>query len=1190
MAISGSSELFTMKFGSFDTLAPLRNYKKMVEFKTMARGIIQSGDICILGLDVGSTTTKAVLVRKRDDVILASVYLRTNGDPVGASRQCYRTIIKQVSRTVDLKEISIIGLGVCGSGRQIAGLHALTDGVINEIIAHATAAVYFDPGVDTIFEIGGQDAKYTYITNGVSSDYAMNEACSAGTGSFLEEAAFETLGIQMEDIADIALESEKPPNFNDQCAAFIASDIKNAIHEGIKHEDIVAGLVYSISMNYSNRVKGNRPVGAKVFMQGGVCYNRAVPLAMAGLTGKPIIVPPEPGLMGAYGVALAVKKRIETGLMPTERFDLEELVERNVQYGSSFICKGGSETCDRRCEIAIVELAGKKYPFGGACNRYYNLRNKIKYDVAKLDLVRFRQHLIFSKYGRPLKDEKKTTYRGRIGLNRSFMVHTYYPLYATFFNELGFKTVLPDVYAQEGIDQRGAPFCYPGELSHGFFHTLLHMDDPPDFIFLPHFKALPVTNGNSSSQVCPFVQGETFYLQTTFREKLDDLKRKGTLVLSPLLNFSKGLESAKKPLIETARHMGMSRKTARIAFEKALQQQKKCTAEMQAIGKRALAELEAEPTGIGVVIFARPYNGLVEEAHMGIPNKLASRGVRVIPLDFLMLDGEESRRHMYWGMGQLILKAARIVQKHPQLFGTFITNFSCGPDSFLIGYFRELMGSKPSLTLELDSHTADAGLETRIEAFLDIVTAYRQLLDNKKIKPRKRPFTSARTELRNGVPRVITSSSESLPMNDPRVTLLLPSMGKLASEALTAIFRGSGFNAKAHPPADEAVLKLGRANTSCKECLPLILTTGTLLSYINNGKRTDEVLVYFMVTGSGPCRFGQYYVFMEDLVRRLGIPNVALFSLSSENSYAGLGNGFYRKAWWGVIVSDVMEDIRSMLLANAVDVDPAMDVFNEEWVLILTELERGSLAHLEKQLIRTAERFNRIPQKLPIAEVPIISLNGEIFVRRDSLSRRYLTEYLAVKGFASVCSPVAEWLHYSDYLVEKNLVDYSMSMTEKLAFISKRKIMARDEACLKSILSRSGLVHAKPLNIKTIINNAIPFISTNLAGEAILTVGASITEVASHTCGVIAIGPFGCMPNRMSEAILNETMNCKVKLATDPKNVRLQDTLDGIENLPFLAIESDGSPFPQVITAKLETFCLRAERLHSRMLASGKEL
>ncbi|MBT8363867.1 MAG: activase, partial [Deltaproteobacteria bacterium] len=208
----GRSRLLLTEVATFDKLPPLPHYANQVEFKTMENGMVQPADSCMLGLDVGSTTTKAVLMRTTDNAMLASVYLRTSGDPVGASRQCYRSILEQVRRQIDPAQISITGLGVTGSGRQIAGLHALTDGVINEIIAHATAAVYFDPKVDTIFEIGGQDAKYTYITNAVPSDYAMNEACSAGTGSFLEEAALETLGVKMEDIADIALKGQGPPN------------------------------------------------------------------------------------------------------------------------------------------------------------------------------------------------------------------------------------------------------------------------------------------------------------------------------------------------------------------------------------------------------------------------------------------------------------------------------------------------------------------------------------------------------------------------------------------------------------------------------------------------------------------------------------------------------------------------------------------------------------------------------------------------------------------------------------------------------------------------------------------------------------------------------------------------------------------------------------------------------------------
>jgi len=1182
----GISNLLKENVVSFDTLPFLQNFEDRVEFKTIEMGEIQSGEVCILGLDVGSTTTKAILLKKTNDAILSYVYLRTNGDPVGASRECYRSLLNQIKEKVSPSTITIEGLGICGSGRQIAGLHALTDGVINEIIAHSTAAVYFDEKVDTLFEIGGQDAKYTYITNGVPSDYAMNEACSAGTGSFLEESAYETLGIKMEDIAAVALKGKNPPNFNDQCAAFIASDIKNAIHEGGEHEDIVAGLVYSICMNYTNRVKGNRPVGEKIFMQGGVCYNRAVPLAMAALLGKPIIVPPEPGLMGAYGVALEVKKRIETNLLEKKRFDLKTLANREIVYKKPFRCKGGKERCDRRCEIATIELDRKKYTFGGACNRYYNLLHNIKYNVEKLDLVRIRQHLIFEKYGAPLSEESEQKTNRRIGINRSFLVNSYFPLYSTFFAALGIRPVIPDFPSQKGIDQKDAAFCFPGELSHGFFDSLINMKDSPEFIFLPHFKAVPILDENSASQVCPFIQGETFYLRATFKDKLDDLRKKGTKILTPLIDLTKGLAEARKPLVETAVSMGLSLESAEKAFRKALMKQTDCFDEMKALGKAALETLITDLDKTAVILFSRPYNGFTNEAHMGIPHKLASRGVLVLPLDFLPVDDEISRRHMYWGMGQLILKAARFVKKHPQLFGTYITNFSCGPDSFILGYFRDLMGKKPSLTLELDSYTADAGLETRIEAFLDIVSAYRQLSTQNRITQKKRKFSPARVVFGNGVPKVITTAGKTLSMTDPRVSLLFPSMGDLVTESMAAIFRGRGFNAKAHPPADETILKLGRANTSCKECLPLILTTGTLLNYIQNKKQEAEVLVYFMPTGSGPCRFGQYYIFMEDLVRKLGIPDVALLALTSDNSYTGLGNGFQKRGWWAIIISDVMEDIRSMLLANSKEIGTAMDIFDREWHLILGELEKGEFNTLNKQLIRTARHFRQIPLKRPSNQVPLISLVGEIFVRRDQLSRQYLTETLADKGFATICSPIAEWMLYSDYTLQNDPSSYKMLKKEKLGFWIKKISMARFEKKIKSLLSISGLVHATPVNIKSIIANAAPYITSDLAGEAILTVGSAMTEIATQTCGVISIGPFGCMPNRLSEALLNKAMTREGKLGTDPRNKRLKAVLTEMDDLPFLVIESDGSSFPQLITAKLESFCLRAGRLHQQMMSS----
>jgi predicted nucleotide-binding protein (sugar kinase/HSP70/actin superfamily) len=252
-------------------------------------------------------------------------------------------------------------------------------------------------------------------------------------------------------------------------------------------------------------------------------------------------------------------------------------------------------------------------------------------------------------------------------------------------------------------------------------------------------------------------------------------------------------------------------------------------------------------------------------------------------------------------------------------------------------------------------------------------------------------------------------------------------------------------------------------------------------------------------------------------------------------------------------------------------------------------MEKGEYESLLEQLARTADCFRDIPLKRPPETVPVITLAGEIFVRRDALSRQYLTERLAKKGFATICAPIAEWVLYCNYMVEAGLNPENMSMLEKLKFKIRSKFQARYEKRIKSILSASGLVHPDPLNMKTIINNASPFISRNLPGEAVLTVGGSMTEVVTHSCGVIAIGPFGCMPNRLSEAILNETMNTKDKLASEPNNSQIRSVLTDIDELPFLAIESDGSPFPQLINAKLETFCLRAERLHQRLLLANNQ-
>ena len=490
------------------------------------------------------------------------------------------------------------------------------------------------------------------------------------------------------------------------------------------------------------------------------------------------------------------------------------------------------------------------------------------------------------------------------------------------------------------------------------------------------------------------------------------------------------------------------------------------------------------------------------------------------------------------------------------------------------------MGRKPSLTLELDSHTADAGLETRIEAFLDIVHAFRK---SEKPRPAKKTFAPARLDAAGKQPVFVFSSGRQLPLTDPGVTVLFPSMGDIASRALAAAFAGCGFNTRAHRPSDEAILRLGRGNTSCKECLPLILTTGTLLDYVQNSRPNGQGLVYFMPTGGGPCRFGQYRVFMEDLIRRMEIADVALFSLSSDNAYAGLTTGMHRRGWWAVVVSDILEDIRALLLAAAQDPPAAAGRFETLTKEVMAALAQGDYSTLEEALVRTAAELATIALKAPMDQIPRILLTGEIFVRRDGLSRRYLTEKLAQEGFAAICSPVAEWIHYSDHLLDQEEGNGGGLRLRGGQWL-KKKFMARDEKQIRQALAGSGLVDPAPAHVNRVMARAEPFVSANLRGEAVLTVGSALEAVATQVCGVIAIGPFGCMPNRISESVLAEAMNSRVKLAAEPKNRSLAQALAGMDKLPFLAVESDGSPFPQLINAKLEAFCLRARRLHYQMM------
>lgn len=1163
-------DLFIEGHTSFDFLQSLNKAEHLVEFKDVKKSKAAEGEECILGVDIGSTTTKAVLMRKKDDAILASCYLRTQGDPVGAAKNCYKAILEQLGST----KVNIVGLGTTGSGRYITGIHAMTDSIYNEIICHATASIYFDKEVDTIFEIGGQDAKYTYITEGIPSDYAMNEACSAGTGSFLEEAAKEALNVDVEDIADIAMGAKKPPNFNDQCSAFISSDIATAFQEGMKRDDIIAGLVYSICLNYNNRVRGARPYGKKVFMQGGVCYNKSVPIAMAALLGTKIVVPPEPGLMGAYGSALEIKKRLDKNMLAKKTFDLQALIGREISYLKPFICKGGKEKCDRKCSINMLKIEGKKVPFGGACNKYYNELHNIKDETEKYDLVAVRDHMLFEEFARKSGNAKSGA--KTIGINRTFLTNMLYPLYFNFWDQLGFEVVLSDDVTLAGREKRKSAFCYPAEIAHGAFDNLLSKN--PDYIFMPHVTHIPVAGSVENNKACVFVQGEPYYLKQAFGD------REIPEMLIPVIDFQTHVDSTKSEFVKSAASIGVAKDKAKKAFDFAISQMLGYFTKAWEIGKKTIEEIEQDKSRFGIVLLGRWYNALAKEANMSIPHKFASRGISIIPYDFIPFDYENLGLHMHWGIGKIALQVSSYVKKHPQLFATYVTNFSCGPDSFVVPYFRDVMGRKPSLTLELDSHTADVGLNTRIEAALDIIRYYRQL-EHTLGEEKEDDFVPAETIYKGTDVYIKDSNGEMFNIKDPNVTFLFPKMGRFLTEGGVATLNGLGFHAKLVDQPNMESLGVGKANSSCKECLPYIVLVGSMLDYVKNHKKPDEKVAYFIVGDPAPCRVEQYQVGFQKVIEKNKIRDVSVLTLQSSEGFAGMGTGPLLRVWQAFCLADVMEQVHSAILALAKDRKKALEIFEAGWKKMLDNFEGKEKMSVYKRMDLFAKELSQIEMKKPLHHAHRITVTGEMYVRNEVFCRQKIENTLADMGFITKITPLIEWIYYIDYTQFRNFANEKISPFKRMYFYFKRKASSAIERKVKKIFDQSHLYEYDPIDIKKIIETSRPLVDRRLIGDVGVTIGVGLRDSLAESCGVISLGPFACIQTRMAEAILNNNMTVGGKLKVNRESVFGEniDKLDTNMPLPYLAIESDGNPYPQIVQARLEVFALQAKRVGDLM-------
>ncbi|MGE5570075.1 MAG: acyl-CoA dehydratase activase [Rhodospirillales bacterium] len=667
-----------------------------------------------LGIDVGSVSTN-VVVTDASGAVMQDIYLRTAGRPIEAVQQGLSEVERMWGR-----RLVVQGVGTTGSGRELIAELVGADAVNDEITAHKTGALHISTTlggepVDTIFEIGGQDSKFIAIENGVVVDFAMNEACAAGTGSFLEEQA-EKLGISIKgEFAKLALSAPAPTRLGERCTVFMERDVTGWLHKGEGVPGIVAGLAYSIALNYLNRVVRGRRIGKVVYFQGGTAYNDSVAAAFASLLGKKITVPPYNGVMGAIGMALIARQwhQATGGRTRFRGYDLSRL----KMTTRDFVCKA----CTNFCDIKEFNIEGQRSYWGDKCSDKFRKPSASGRKPVIEDLVAFRERLLESIPGYSVADAKFRRTPGRIcvGVPRTMTTWDLYPFWARYFNEIGVELVLSPLtnpkIASDGIEMALAQPCYPVQIAHGHARALIEAG--VDYLLIPNIlDAEASDDSGGTSHFCPWNQTLPFVLQSA-----PGLEEHKHMFLVPRLHFQLGRDHVKEGLYAAMRRLGVSRRTNEKAVDAAYAAQREFTARLLQAGRQALETLDqtGEP---GIVLVGRSYNIYDRSINCDIPRKLRTRyGANVIPIDFLVT-GRESvsdlHPNMYWTSGRKILSASRLISARPNLHLIYISNFKCGPDSYIKHFTREAAGA-PLLVLQFDGHGNDAGYMTRCEAYLD---------------------------------------------------------------------------------------------------------------------------------------------------------------------------------------------------------------------------------------------------------------------------------------------------------------------------------------------------------------------------------------------------------------------------------------------------------------------------------------
>jgi predicted CoA-substrate-specific enzyme activase len=1039
-----------------------------------------------LGVDIGSISTNLAVIDEAGN-LLAKSYLMTAGRPIEAVRQGLREIREKVG-----DRVTVCGVGSTGSGRYMIADFVGADIVKNEITAQATAAISIDPRVDTIFEIGGQDSKYISLRDGVIVDFEMNKACAAGTGSFLEEQA-EKLNISVEnEFEECAFSSSSPCRLGERCTVFMENSLMANLQRGARKDDLLAGLAFSIVENYINRVVAGRHIGEHVFFQGGTAFNKAVVAAFEKFLGRRITVPPHHDVTGAIGMALIAREQFKAHPSDIESsFKGFGLANRPYSQ-SSFECKG----CENMCEINRVKIEGEENVlfYGGRCEKY-DIRKKSKDSLP--DLFAFREEELWKSHNAWLRRVEKADApprRGRIGIPYIFFLQDYLPYWSVLLWELGFEVVLSPKTNRKvvnlGVEKVLSETCYPVKIAYGHVRYLMEEEDV-DRLFIPSFVHMNTVNDRfDNGHACPLTQSFPYQVRVAFKD---------AEVVSPVVHLNEGERYLQRELKKRLRQFGITSNEVRRAMEKAKASQDEFLENMKEKGKDVLSALQDD----AIVIVGRAYNAFDMGINLELPKKLATLDILSIPMDFLPEeDIYDDWPEMYWRSGQKMLMAARYIKKNTFLYPILIGNFSCGPDSFIQKYFEKELSGKPYLHIEIDEHSADAGAITRCEAFLDSIRA--QQASGKKRESREYIPQQVEFIVRSGV--------------NGRRKVYIPRMCDHA-HALEAAFEYSGVGAEVLPETDNEAIDMGRRYVSGKECYPCAVTTGDMLKKIFSADFNPDESAFFMPSGTGPCRFGQYNLFQRMILDSIGLKEVPIFSpVQDVGFYKDLGivgSNFVKRSWDGVVAFDLL--LKCLHETRPYEMEKGVtDDLYESYIGKLTKSLRSSNGDLQSVMREMRRDFEIIPKDK--TKRPLIGIVGEIFVRSNRFSNEDLVRKVESLGGEAWLSPVDEWLYYINYISLKKALrkrDRSGIIHLLLKRIFQKRIAHKLEGAFEGFLKT---IHEHDTG--GILQRASFYMHESFEGESILSIGKSIEMIERGSAGIINAMPFGCMPGTVVTAIM----------------------------------------------------------------------